>query len=175
MLSITPSYLRAWRESLGVNRETVAAFCPPFVKGSTIRDKERPATHSWSQWHVDALQEIEDWFNHYADATEDGIWFKALEYPIDGKPVLWIYGQECFHLSGFSDICFGYADLYNVCRLNVRSRFVEQGKEVIDAEFIPKDYDSFRERINTTADHPELRAKWWRHYRMFYKQHEEVK
>lgn len=163
---ISPAHLRARREALGVTRETVAAFCPPGTKATTIRDLERPRVGRWHRWHVQALDKIEAWFSENATDVELWILRAGRESEIDGKRVLWIYAQEAFHRCPISQTCLDIADLYNACRLNVRDEL----SDVIDAEFIPDAFDQFREGIGTDSHHPELMAKWWRHYSRIYKE-----
>lgn len=170
---ISPAHLRARREALGVTRETVAAFSPPGTKATTIRDLERPRVGRWHRWHVDALDKIEAWFDEHAENVMETIQDFATAGDIDGCPVLWLYSQDAFSRCPVHEACLGHADLYNACLRMVREDLMTlppQMGGVIDAEFVPDAYDSFRAELGTTADHPELRAKWWRHFSKTYKE-----
>jgi hypothetical protein len=161
---ITPPILRARREALGVSRELLASFCPDGVTAATIRTLEKGTTHNMHQWHLHAIEQVEGWFEATAPEVISKIVAFAHASTIEGQPVLWFLSDPAFRQSEFFGLCLERSELHKLCLMEARAMLFQEGEEPIEAEMLPDQYDKFREMIGTAADHPELWAKWWRHW-----------
>ena len=164
-MTISPVSLRARREALGVSRELVASFAPPGTTAGLIKDLEKGSTHFVRPWHVHAIERIEKWFRDEAGKVERRIKELSHASSIDATPVLWFMSEAAFGRSNYHEACLGRVELYTACLLNVRDEMVMP----IEAEMLPSKYDSFRQELGITADHPQIWAKWWRHWSKQYR------
>jgi hypothetical protein len=169
MTAISPVSLRARREALGVSRELVASFGPEGVNASIIRDLEKGSTHFVRPWHIAAIERLEWWVEDTAREVEQRIGHEATMSNIEGRPVIWFMPATAFDASPFRFLCLDRVELYTLCLMNVREDFIDKGERPIDAEMLPSKYDAFRAELGINADHPAIRAKWWRHWSKQYR------
>ncbi len=165
MSTISPVSLRARREALGVSRELVASFCPAGTTAGLIKDLEKGSTHFVRPWHLSAIERHGGWFRRDADDVEWHIKELSHASAIDAQPVLWFMSEAAFQRSRFYEPCLGRVELYTLCLLNVREELVMP----MEAEMLPSKYDAFRAELGITTDHPEVWAKWWRHWSKQYR------
>jgi hypothetical protein len=164
-MTISPVNLRARREALRVSRELVASFCPSGTTAGIIKTLEKGSTHYVRPWHVAAIEQLERWFHRDSYGVEAEIRTLAQASAINEHPVLWFMSEPAFKRSRFFESCLGCVELYTVCLMGVR----EELTTPIEAEMLPSKYDAFREELGITSDHPEVWAKWWRHWSKQYR------
>lgn len=159
----TPTELYLRRLALGMDREAVSALSGLTVEN--IRKNERPTARMVYPSHVKAIEELEAWDSgELAARLVTGIYTAAEACTLDGRPVVWIYGDDAFAEfcpTEQQEAALGIPALHRRTSAEAFATLASDEYNPIAAEIMPDRYRAFLALYNLTDEHSS-RSAWLR-------------